>query len=197
MFLFINDLTYSNIVDLENNRKIILGVGIIISFALVIISISLYFNYQHDLRQESRLTPEAIEAMSIGEVKDFLEQRRSADPTFHSFYLIPFITFIGVLVGTMVYYIMSDKAIQREQSLKKNTKLILNFLTVQEKKVIETLMEKGGRVQQYELSHLPGLNKLKTHRILLNLEQKGVIRKEKLGKGNKIVLDKELYEVLK
>ena len=58
-------------------------------------------------------------------------------------------------------------------------------------------MENNGKVQQYELSRLPDLNKLKTHRILLNLEQKGIIRKEKLGKINKIVLDKELYEVLK
>ena|SRR3989344_2309635 len=180
-----------------SNRKIILGIGIITSFALLIISISLYFNYQHNLRQESRLTAEIIEDMSIMEIKEFLEQRRNTEPTFHSFYLMPFIAFIGLLVGTIVYYIMSDKVIQQEQSLKKNTKIILNFLTGQEKKVIETLMENDGKVQQYELSHLPNLNKVKTHRILLNLEQKGVINKEKLGKINKIVLNKELYEVLK
>ena len=183
--------------ELKNNRKIIFGIGILISFALVIISISLYFNYQYDLRQDSRLNPGVIDGMSIEEIKAFLEQRRDTESSFRSFYLIPFITFIGLLVGTIVYYIMSDKTIQQEHSLKKNTKIILNFLTSPEKKVIETLMENGGKVQQYELSHLPSLNKLKTHRILLNLEQKGVIRKEKLGKVNKIVLDKELYEVLK
>ena len=183
--------------DLKNNRKIILGIGILISFALVIMSISLYFSYQYDLRQESRLNPGAIDDMSIDEIKAFLEQRRDTESSFRSFYLIPFITFIGLLVGTIVYYIMSDKAIQQEHSLKKNTKIVLNFLTPSEKKVIETLMENNGKVQQYELSRLPDLNKLKTHRILLNLEQKGIIRKEKLGKVNKIVLDKELYEVLK
>ena len=63
--------------------------------------------------------------------------------------------------------------------------------------MIETLLENGGKVQQYELSRLPNLNKVKTHRILLNLEQKRIIHKEKLGKINKIVLDKELYDVLK
>jgi len=183
--------------DLKNNRKIILGIGIIISFVLIIISLSLYINYQQNIRQESRLNPEVIEKMDIDEIKYFLEQRRNTDPTFHSFYLIPFFAFIGLLIGTIVYYIMSDKVIKKEKSLKKNTKIILNFLTTQEKKVIETLMENGGKVQQYELSHLPNLNKLKTHRILLNLEQKGVIHKEKLGKINKIVLNKELYDVLK
>ncbi len=180
----------------NNNRKIILGLGITISFALLIFSISLYLNYQHDLRQESKLSPESIKNMSNEEIIGFLEQRRTAEPTVHCFYLLPFVAFISLLIGTIVYYIMSDKVIKKEQSLKKNTKIILNFLTSQEKKVIETLIENGGKVQQYELSHLPNLNKLKTHRILANLEQKGVIHKERLGKINKIVLNKELYDIL-
>jgi len=181
----------------KDNRKIILGVGIIISFALLIVSISMYFNFQHEERESSRLNHDAIDDMSTEEIKNFLNERRESQPVFHSFYLLPFVAFIGLLIGTLVYYIMSNKVIQQEQSLKKNTKIILNFLTGQERKVIETLLENNGKVQQYELSHLPNLNKLKTHRILLNLEQKGVIRKERLGKINKIVLNKELYEVLK
>jgi hypothetical protein len=183
--------------DEKKNRKIILGIGIIISFALLIISISLYYNYQHDLRQESKLSPETVKEMSNEEIVKFLEERRATEPTFYSFYLLPFIAFIGLLIGTIVYYIMSDKVIQQEVSLFKNSKIILKFLTGQERKVIETLLDSEGKVQQYELSHLPNLNKLKTHRILLNLEQKGIIHKEKLGKINKIVLNKELYEVLK
>jgi len=182
---------------MKDNRKVILGLGIVISFALLIFSISLYYNYQHDTRQEDRLNPDDIEKMSSEEIKEHLESRRSSEPTFHSFYLLPFIAFIGLLVGTAVYYIMTDKVVKQEKSLEKNVKIILNFLTGQERKVIETLLENEGKVQQYELSHLPNLNKLKTHRILVNLEQKGIIHKEKLGKINKIVLNKELYEVLK
>ena len=182
---------------MKDNRKIILGIGIVISFALLIFSITLYFNYQHDLRQESRLDHEVLTDMSSEEIIELLSQRKVEQPLFHSYYLLPFVAFIGLLIGTLVYYIMSDKIIHQEQSLKKNSRIILNFLTGQEKKVIETLLENEGKVQQYELSHLPNLNKLKTHRILVNLEQKGIIHKEKLGKINKIVLNKELYEVLK
>ena len=157
----------------------------------------MYFNYKHDLRQDTRLDINSVDNMSIEEIKYFLEERRETEPTIHSFYLLPFIAFFSLLIGTIVYYIMSDKVIQQEKYLEKNTKIILNFLTGQEKKVIETLLENEGRVQQYDLSHLPNLNKLRTHRILINLEQKGVIHKEKLGKINKIVLNKELYDVLK
>lgn len=181
----------------NRDRKIILGIGITISFLLLITSISLYFSYRHDIRQESRLNPEDIENLSVDEIISLMEQRRATEIKFHSYYLLPFIAFVGLFVGILVYYILSDKVIHQEHSLKNNAKIILNFLTPEEKKVIETLLENGGAVHQYDLSHLPNLNKVKTHRILLNLEQKGIIHKERLGKINKIVLNKELYEVLK
>lgn len=181
----------------KSNRNVVLGIGIIISFALLLFSISAYFNYQHDLREESRLDLDDIDNMSTEEIKQTIAEQRDQQSIFHCYYLLPLLAFIGLLVGTLVYYLMSDKVIQHEQSLQKNTKIILNFLTPPERKVIETLMENEGKVQQYELSHLPNLNKVKTHRILVNLEQKGIIHKEKLGKINKIVLNKELYHILK
>ncbi len=192
---FINHLIKHK--TMRNNRGIILGILIIVSFALLIFSISLYLNYQHEIRQESRLNPESLDNMTVSEIKEFLEEKRSTESAFKCFYFLPFIAFVGLLVGTVVFYIMSDKVIHQRHSLQKNAKIILNFLNPHEKKVIETLIENEGKARQYELSHLPGLNKVKTHRILLNLEQKGIIHKEKLGKINKIVLDKELYEVLK
>ncbi len=98
---------------MKDNRRVILGLGIIISFALLIFSISLYYNYQHELRQDSKLTVDSITSMSDEEIIQFLEQRRETEPMFHSFYILPFIAFIGLLIGTIVYYIMSDKVIQQ------------------------------------------------------------------------------------
>lgn len=181
----------------KNNRNLFLGIGIFISFTLIIITLNMYFNYSHDLREKTRLTPDAIDDMTIEEIKDFISKRRASEPLFHSFYLLPLVALIGMLMGVLIYYIMSDKVIQRERSLKKNTRIILNFLSGEERKVIETMMEHNGQVHQHDLSHLPNLNKLKTHRILVNLEQKGVIKKEKIGKINKIILNKDLYDVLK
>lgn len=179
------------------DRKIVLGIGILISFALLILSITFFFNFQHEEREEGHLTAEMIEDMSKDDIVKYMEIRKDSQPIIQGFYFLPFAAFIGVLVGTIIFYIMSDKVIKQERSLEKNTKIILNFLTGQERKVVETLLEHEGKVPQYELSHLPNLNKLRTHRILLNLEQKGIIHKEKLGKINKIVLNKDLFEVLR
>ena len=180
-----------------SNRNVIFGVAILISFALLIMSISLYFNFRHEEMQKDRLSPEDIDSMAKEELKAFIEERRESETVFHSYYLLPFMSFVGILVGSVVYYIMSDKIMMKDYALRKNTRIILKFLGPAERKVVNTLLDNEGKLQQYELSHLPNMNKVRTHRILQSLEEKGIIHKEKLGKINKIVLDKELYEVLK
>lgn len=183
--------------EVEKNRKIILAMGIIVSFALLIFSISLYYNYLHDSKKETKLTADSVMSMSQEEIIEFIEKREEEQTKFHSFYLLPFIAFIGLIIGTLIYYIMSEKVVQQEKALARNTKIILKFLSPEEKKAVELLLENNGKMQQYELSHLPGQTKIKTHRILLNLEQKGIIKKERFGKINRITLNKELYEVLR
>lgn len=181
----------------EKNRKTIIGIGVIASFALLLITLTFYYNIQHTERHQGHLSRSDIEKMTKDEIADFMEQRQASMPKVQGFYLFPFIGFIGLFVGTLVYFIMSEKIVIQEKTLQKNTKIILKFLTPEERKVIDTLLENKGKVQQYELSHLPDLNKVKTHRILVNLEQKGIIEKEKLGKINKIILNRELYDLLK
>ncbi len=183
--------------NIKDNRKIILGIGIIVLFALLIITITMHLSSQEIEREKGHLTESLINEMSKDQIINYMEARQQDHSESNNTYLIPLLAFMGLLIGTIVFYIMSDKVIKQEQSLKKNTKIILDFLTGQEKTVIEKLMDNNGEVQQYELSHLPNLNKLRTHRILISLEQKGIIKKEKIGKINKIVLNKELFDVLK
>ncbi len=182
---------------MKENRKIIAAIGLIISFAFLLFSISLYYNYQHDIKQKERLNPDLIENMTTQEIIKIIEEKRANENNFYCFYLLPFIGFTGIIIGTITYYMMSEKIDKQEKTLKNNTKIILNFLTREEKKVIEKLLENDGKIPQYELSHLPNLNKVKTHRILENLKEKGIIKKERIGKINKIILNEELYKILK
>ncbi len=112
-------------------------------------------------------------------------------------FIIPLTGFLGMLAGAIVFYFMANKIDRNIDTQKKNTKIILNFLTEHERAIIETLIKNNGNAFQYELNRISGLTRVKTHRIIQNLEEKGIIHKETYGKVNKIILNSELYEVLK
>ena len=96
-----------------------------------------------------------------------------------SFFLIsPIMGFLGAIIGAIIVYFLMSRITQTQQVQKKNTKIILNFLTEHEKKVIELLLNNNGHAFQYELNRIEGLSRVKTYRILQNLEDKKIITKE-------------------
>jgi len=115
----------------------------------------------------------------------------------YSFYLIPISAFFGMFVGLLIYYLLSEEINQKEKNINVKSKTILNLLTKDEKKIIEKILENDGKVRQYELTYIDGLSKIKVHRLILKLEENGIIKKEKLGKVNNLILDKDIYYLLK
>ena len=184
-------------IKIKENKNIVIGIGIILSFVLLTLSVSMYYDFQHEQLKSDRLTPEQIDSFSKEEIKSYIEEKRASETFIHGFYLIPFFAFIGLFVGIIVYYIMSERIKLKNTQLKNNTRIILNFLTPNERKIIELLMENHGKIPQYELTRLPGMTKVKTHRILENMQSKNIISKEKYGKINQVTLNKDLYNVLK
>ena len=79
-----------------------------------------------------------------------------------------------------------------------NTKdIIMRFLSPSERKVLQKLVEGKGIVLQSEISRMEGMNKLKTHRIIRDMEMKGVIKTENYGKTKRIILSKDIKDSLK
>jgi len=76
-----------------------------------------------------------------------------------------------------------------------NTPLILKFLKPDERKVVEMLIENKGKVSQSEITRMPGMTKLKTHRAIKELEFKGIIQIQKDGMTNKITLSNDVKEL--
>ena len=76
-----------------------------------------------------------------------------------------------------------------------NTPLILKFLKPDERKVVEMLIENKGKVSQSEITRMPGMTKLKTHRAIKELEFKGIIQIQKDGMTNKITLSNDIKEL--
>ena len=164
----------------EKKRKIII-------FGIVLISIILLVMTLISYTDKNSPNPGWMRRLPV--------QQMQEDNSF-VYFLVGFI--IIAIVGMIFYFMTEDKKEEKPvEKIKKNTKITLNFLSKDEKKIVEKIIEEGGKTGQYELSHLEGLSKVKVHRILQNLEKKGVIHKEKFGKVNKIALNKEIYETLK
>ena len=106
-------------------------------------------------------------------------------------YIIPIIAFSGLAVGAIVFYVLSERGAAGFDK-KAFQSALLATLDKDEKQVVELLLENQGAVPQYELARLSGLNKLQTHRLILKMEKKGIIKKTRLGKINKIELNKDL-----
>lgn len=93
---------------------------------------------------------------------------------------------------------LDDKKNSNVESIDKKdfTKIILKFLSYNEKKLINKLIEQNGTVLQSEISRMEGMGKVKTHRIVKDLERKGIIFVEKYGNTNQITLNENLRRIL-
>jgi uncharacterized membrane protein len=72
---------------------------------------------------------------------------------------------------------------------------VLKFLNYNENRVIKKLIEHDGSILQSEISRLAGMGKVKAHRVLKDMEIKGIIKLEKYGKTNKIYFSDDAKEV--
>ena len=114
---------------------------------------------------------------------------------YHTFFMF-FIAIFGIIFGSVTQIITSKKIESDKKKLEIILKHFNNSITKDEKKILEYLIKNNGSSTQYELTKLENMNKLKVSRLLIEMEAKQFISKNKIGKINKIFLDKELYEIL-
>ena len=114
---------------------------------------------------------------------------------YHTFSMF-FIAIFGIVFGIVTQIITSKKIESDKKKLEIILKHFNNSITKDEKKIIDYLVKNNGSSTQYELTKLENMNKLKISRLLIEMEVKQFISKDKIGKINKIFLDKELYAVI-
>jgi len=110
--------------------------------------------------------------------------------------LVPVFILSGVVIGAVVFFFMTTKLENKKKELQEVTQALMQFLNKDEKKIVEKILENNGKTFQSEISRIEGIGKLKSHRILLRLSDRGVIEIEKHGKTNIIKLKKNIKEVL-
>lgn len=74
------------------------------------------------------------------------------------------------------------------------TDVLLRALEGDEKKAVELIAAKGGRILQNELVNSLDFSKAKVSRVLMNLEKRGIITKKKYGLTNCISIADELKD---
>jgi preprotein translocase subunit YajC len=91
----------------------------------------------------------------------------------------------------------SNKKDSISQNPDKSQKLLLlKFLNYGENQVIKKLIENKGTILQSEISRMPNMGKVRTHRIITELKKKEIITIEKYGKTNRINLSEDAKSVL-
>lgn len=163
----------------SKQKKVILGIIVIVSFLILAFNIFPFLGLSGHTNQCS-----IAEGCPHEKQIDFLQQA------------LPIIVSLALVVGAGTYYLMSSKVEEKEVSLKKNTGTILRFLSDDERKLVNLLLENNGRILQAEVTRLPGMTKVKSHRVVQKLLDKGVIEKEKLGKTNIVKLPSEIKQGL-
>lgn len=201
-------------------KNIVLGVIILIAFILLVLSVYFYLSAHENIRQQrffdvnqNQQPPKPGKYLAICEddnnlstcliqsTKDEIEERlkQTRKPFIFEYhkYFIPLSAFIGLLFGLIVFWAMSEKEIKTKKNLENNTELILRILPTTHRKIIQKLLDNNGSIRQYELTYITSLNKLQIHRILKDLEKDDIIKKEKVGKVNNIILSNDIYNILK
>lgn len=110
--------------------------------------------------------------------------------------MIPVFIFVGLIIGVIVFFLITSKIEDKKKDARKIANVMLRFLNPDERKLVDLLIENNGKVLQAELTRLPGMSKVRSHRVIQKLIDRGVIEKETLGKTNIVRFSKEIREGL-
>ncbi|RLG70349.1 MAG: hypothetical protein DRO11_06425, partial [Methanobacteriota archaeon] len=90
---------------------------------------------------------------------------------------------LGIVLGAIIH-VRRDK-IHMDTNRRKT---LFKILKKDEKALIQKIMESDGAVEQSILYETTGFSKPKVSRLLSDLEERGLIRKEKYGRTNLVTL---------
>ena len=181
---------------MKQNRKLVIGILVISGFLLALFLVMFYLENEQDKRMESKIEPGDIYEMPLEDIESYLIQRQETQ-TSRFLFIIPLIGLAGILSGTIVYSLFDEKINNQDKKEKKTKQIMMDLFSKPEQEVIRLAINNNGTVPQYNITHLDGMDKVKTHRLIISMENKGIIVKKRIGKVNHIELKSDLYEALK
>lgn len=111
------------------------------------------------------------------------------EPLFGIPFTYDYLYAVVAVVLVLIIYFWRTRRVTR-------TKTILSVLSSKEKMVLEALLSKGSSAKQRDVVRVTGFSKAKVSRIIAALEERGLIKKQPLGRTNRIILvDKRLKKI--
>jgi len=77
---------------------------------------------------------------------------------------------------------------------KENTAMVLKTLKPEERSIVNVLDVHGGTYLQKYITKEAGLSRLKTHRVVAALSERGIVQVEKYGNTNQVSLAKWFHD---
>lgn len=94
------------------------------------------------------------------------------------------------IVGALMHYLAFPEIKSPPDEVKRSGSYdaVLRFLKEDEKKVVEVLRNSGSESLQKDLAKQTGLSKIKTHRVIARLAERGVVSAQRHGRTNRVRL---------
>ncbi|MBI4173625.1 MAG: hypothetical protein HY519_02790 [Candidatus Aenigmarchaeota archaeon] len=167
---------------LDHNAKIAVGISALAIFFIVIFTLLHTYVYTPQVAtiQESCAADGCPHESQIF----FLQE------------LIPLLMGASLIAGAGVYYLMAQKLEAKGMAARQSTEVMVKLLNEDERKVVSVLLENRGKVLQAEVSRLPGMSKVRSHRVIKRLMLRGVLETESVGKTNVVRFRKEIIDAL-
>jgi uncharacterized membrane protein len=119
---------------------------------------------------------------------------RGFPPDFPFFLLLSFLLFLSTVlvsvIGVVYFLVLPEMKNYVSGNSKETTSVVLRTLKLEERKVVNILQAHGGTYLQKYITKEAGISRLKTHRVVAALSERGIVRVEKRGNTNEVSLEK-------
>ena len=106
-------------------------------------------------------------------------------------------TVLVSMVGVIYFLVLPEMKNYASGTGKEGTSLVLRTLRPEERKVVDVLYAHQGTYLQKFITKEAGLSRLKTHRVVAALSERGIVHVEKHGNTNEVALVKWFLDGMK
>ncbi len=128
-------------------------------------------------------------------VSDHIKNSSACGCAIPASWMIIILSSLGFFVGGLVYFILSEKYTKEKEELIFDARAALNFLEREQRIIVEALLAHRCGMFQSEITNATGIHKVKVHRLIKKMVDKGLVSVQIKGKRRLIKLAGELCKL--